>query len=411
MKNSNKFLIRIFLLTLIASCSDDEPDIPFSTPCEEIGGRYNTTLTLTNRSEDPSVADYCVTESMVITDGAGLIIEPGVVIEFAAGTNLQLGLYSLGANAGYIIANGTEENPIVFRGTENIPGIWGGIMIGYQAYDVRNVLNHCIIEFAGASNNGYGLFVNRGTNGEEGLISLTNSTIRYTQGTGFLTAGDNNIYDFRNNFFLSNDGPAIEINPQDFSHIDEATRFTDNDPNGVFGQSGAFADEISDGQSHTWNKLSNGFYYVNEKIELFDNSQLILNPGVHIVMNSNNAKLEVKFNSGTSIQANGTAEEPIIIRGPQAGVVSWEGINLVDNSNNIFTYCNISEAGLSNIGHSGCNSYELTTFNLGGCGRATIENCNIANSGGCGIFVEATSMDLIESDNTFTNMTVGDICN
>jgi parallel beta-helix repeat protein len=80
---------------------------------------------------------------------AVLTIEPGVVVKFNPGAGLSIG--SL-ANAGGLVAQGTDTNPIVFTSSQTFPapGAWDGIAFSDGSLDT-SVLDRCVVEFGGAA--------------------------------------------------------------------------------------------------------------------------------------------------------------------------------------------------------------------------------------------------------------------
>ncbi len=406
-------LLGLCVLFLAPGCGgiveDDEPPTPTDN---EIGGQYSEDLVLTNIHDEPEIVDYYVTESIWMGNDAGFIVEPGVRIEFAPGTNFQLGYYSEGlGDKGYIQAEGTAAQPIVFTGSETTKGIWNGIMIGCSSYDVRNILNHCIIEYAGGSSEQYAIKLPECSNGSQGLLSITNTTIRNTRGTGLYAEGDDCINQFSNNIFENNDDEAILMHAQDFTHIDGQTQFIANGTDGVVGIEGVFGGRIWNEEDHVWTKLSSGAYFINAKTYL-TNGTLTIDPGVEIVMGNGR---QLVLEGSSYITAIGTAEEPIIIRGENPGTPSWNAIHLFAHfTPNVLEHCHISEAGVGIIRNNTCHGQAAIGLDywVGDGAQATIRNCQFSNSAGCGIYTVTENMGrLTQSGNTFTNMSTSDICN
>lgn len=409
------FLVFVLFSLIITSCTREDDvmdDVTEVLPCEVIGGDYNTDIVLINRNNNPDVADYCVNAGINMVEGAGIIIEEGVVIEFAVGTFLQLGKYSDGGfSNGYIIADGTATNPIVFRGTANTPGIWNGIQIGCGSSDIRNSLNHCIVEYAGNTSNGYGIKIPSCSNGSSGLLSITNTTIRHSLGHGLYTEGEDCINSFSNNIFNGNSQDAIRMHAQDFSHVGSETVFTNNGTNGVVGIEGVFGGRIWDDFDHTWHKLNNGAFYLNSHTYI-TNGSLSIQPGTEIVVGNG---LQLAIEGSSYINAIGTSSEPIVFRGLNPGSPSWNAIYLgAHNTPNVIEHCNISEAGVGIIRSSSCVGEAAIGLDywFGSGARATIRNCNIFNSEACGIYTALGNMsNLTQSGNTFSGNMGDDICN
>ena len=79
---------------------------------------------------------YYVSDNIAILEGATLTIEPGTRLEFAEGR----GISSLGT----IVANGTPENPIIFKGYQGAS--WSGIRSRLSnKYTPADTISYCII--------------------------------------------------------------------------------------------------------------------------------------------------------------------------------------------------------------------------------------------------------------------------
>ena len=82
------------------------------------GGIFSSmTFTMAN-------SPYIVTSNVVVFPGVTITIQPGVVIMFNNGTNLEIRQSS-------IIANGSVANPIVFSSNDSLPnkGSWDYIFL------------------------------------------------------------------------------------------------------------------------------------------------------------------------------------------------------------------------------------------------------------------------------------------
>lgn len=404
MKSLKFVLIIISILTIFACEEEDGTIVTPPVAPETIGGVYDTDLHLINRNTDPNLADYYVNETISMIAGSGFIVDPGVVIEFAPNTRFQLGLYSEGyGETGYIDADGTSENPIVFRGIENTPGSWNGILIGCSSSDFRNQLNHCVIEYAGGINN-YAVRIEDCTNGAMGLLSITNTTIRNTLGNGLESYGDNVINQFSNNVFDNNSSHSILVNSQEFSHVDVNTRFVNNGTNGVSSTNQVYSGHIDNDEEHVWNELDGGAYYINKFTRVY-NGSLTISPGAEIIMGNNTG---IASDGAAYISAVGTAARPITFRGENTSIPSWDGIYIYSkNSPNVFEYCNVSEAGADGDG-----AFHLESPFSNCCGyTATITNCTIQNNGGCGIYTSTGNTSyLTQSANTFMSNSGDDVC-
>src|SRR6056297_485546 len=90
---------------------------------------------------------YRVMNPVAVESGAKLTIEPGVVVEFV----VDAGLTVVSDNS-VLIASGTEEEPILFTGEQEIAGYWRGINIFSNS--VENTISHAQILYAGSASAG-----------------------------------------------------------------------------------------------------------------------------------------------------------------------------------------------------------------------------------------------------------------
>lgn len=414
MKNLSAYFLTLFILLFsIQACDDGDGDGGMVLPCEIISEDITTTRTLVDRNEDPSLPDYCITEQIIINEGAGLIIEPGVVIEFSQNAGIDVGRLT----NGYLTAEGTTDKPIVFTGATKTAGFWRGITVSYYSNDVRNVLNHCVVEYAGSEESSIhhafsaGVAVAQSTAGPTGRISIKNTTIQNNLGKGYFCK-ENGLNEFENNVFRNNSEHAIYIDVEEFSKMDENTVFESNGVDGVTQWIAGTRNDIRDGNTHIWKALSGGnAYHLNRQTRV-DMGGVEIEPGVNVVMESN---IQFVVLENGFLSAYGTSAQPITFRGTNPGTPSWNAIYFKsDHPNNYLDYCNISEAGVGIIENSVCvgtASIGLSYW-FGDGGRVVVTNCNITNGGGCGIFTDMDNLaNLTETGNSFVGLAGADVCN
>ncbi|MEO0897641.1 MAG: hypothetical protein AAFY71_14650 [Bacteroidota bacterium] len=122
--------------------------------------------------------------------------------------------------------------------------------------------------------------------------------------------------------------------------------------------------------------------------------KLTIQPGTVIAFEENAG---VGVYDGGSINAVGTVDQEIVLKGMESVKGYWRGIHIETNSiNNVFDYVNVSDAG-SNYVYC-CNAV-ASVFLKGG--KMKVDNSQIANGGGLGFFANASAT--IES---FTNNTI-----
>ncbi|HSM75334.1 MAG TPA: Ig-like domain-containing protein, partial [Desulfobacterales bacterium] len=100
----------------------------------------------------PYVLSGDVTVRGSASETARLTIAPGAEVRFASGTGLMIGY---GSYKGALLAQGTDVAPIVFTSdaAAPAPGDWKAIYFGDATDDALSVLEHCVVEYGGASYN------------------------------------------------------------------------------------------------------------------------------------------------------------------------------------------------------------------------------------------------------------------
>ncbi len=147
---------------------------------------------------------YVVYDSLYVKDGATLSLSEGCTLYFHAKTELKV--------HGTLHANGTLEEPVVFRGdrTDNmfdylpydrIPGQWGGIT--FASTSNGNVLRHCDIHSAN-----YGLFVQQGDTTKQRL-TIESSRVENVNGNALETVCSR--IDVSNSLIANAGGNCVKI--------------------------------------------------------------------------------------------------------------------------------------------------------------------------------------------------------
>ena len=139
--------------------------------------------------------------------GKALTIEPGVILEFEPSIGIVLGNASFDCTplTGSLHAEGTMEEPIVFKGISDGQGTWRGI--GINSSTSVNLLKYCEI-VGGGGNQMY----NAGGQGNvvihcQGSVILENSTIKDSGGWGIdFVQGGNSLTSTNNTFINNADG-------------------------------------------------------------------------------------------------------------------------------------------------------------------------------------------------------------
>jgi hypothetical protein len=389
----------LIISTLLVSCTKDEPVIEPTKLDKDI----TTDMILTNINPDPSAIDYIVSkENLNVT--AKLIIEPGVTIAFEANT----GLYLPYTGKGSIISKGTTSLPIVFTGMTKTPGFWNGILIATA--DTNNAFEQCTFEYAG----GKGLFGSGNPLCNVliakvatviGKVNIRNCTFQHSKGMGLCVTKEAELLSFESNAFISNELAPMQVPPSEVDMINSTSSFSNgNGYNGVeiIGQNLEQLAEVK------WNKLSNASSYkILGSITVL--SGLDIQPGAIFDMETG-VLFRATFPKGY-IKAVGTGTDKITFKGVNAGKGSWKGILFTTSDlNNELSHCIISGAGGGSL-ITGLSLANIGVFTQSGnVGKLKINNCTIENGAGCGLSIGANTA-VVQSGNTFLNLTGGDVCN
>ena len=324
----------------------------------------------TNRSGNDAV-DYIVNCHLEIRQGT-LNIESGTTIAFGPNGSLTIG------RDAKIEANGTAAAPIRFTRTE---GDWGGI--GIYSTNATNVMRHCVIEHAGGQSP-WTVCLNRSAAVYlEGKLSFENCSVLNSKSDGVhlyqCVTSMVDVQSFRNNTISNAAGYPIYSLAGQISKLDlPSCTFSGNRDNFValVGESSNLL--IPEG-SHTW-RPANIPYLVLTNLSVADNTNLTLEAGCDLAFEADTYL--GMFSATSYIRANGTASNPVKIRGKQATEGWWVGLNCQSmNANNIFDYTNFSDGGLRSITYNGnlrSTVYAGPWFE----GRLTLNHCTVSRSAG-----------------------------
>ncbi|GAA0193916.1 hypothetical protein GCM10009122_57010 [Fulvivirga kasyanovii] len=411
--STNRFLLFACILSLLAftGCGDDDGDAPVDPIVEPelLSSDINEELRLENTVAEDGLADYIVDGFLQVN--ADLIIDPGVCIVFTANSGLFIN------TDGSIQAIGTSNEPIKFTGEMKEEGFWRGLQI--RANDVRNELNHVILEYAGSDylatygtnvklNGGVAI---EGASGSYGSLKLHNSTIQKCMGIGFIVEQHASLREFSNNILADNTEAAVRIDADNTGSIDSETSFTGNGFNGVeINASGSPTHDLT--AEDTWQPLSDGAAY--RIAQSFDaRATLTIMPGTIIEFEANQTIAFKQDFSGPNdgiIIAKGTASEPITFTGATKTAGYWQGLIVQSNSVlNELDHCIVEyggsdeiDGGMANIILSKDGAFEDPDL--------SVSNTTLRHSAGCAIYVDPFGGNITTSDITVSDNAGGGIC-
>jgi len=275
MKNSTLLILCTLFFSLFASAQTN------------ITGSISTNTTFTTAN-----SPYVIVNSIEVSPGITLTVQPGVTVKFNAGTYLHV--------RGTLNANGAS-----FTGNAGVTkGFWDGIYVSYENYETGNVnLNKCTVEYA--SN----LYVRKGQ------LTLHSCIVNNLSGTVRISSlGKLNIDSTKisnTNFPLTYYGTGT-INPGN------DIRLTDNTYN--------YVDiDFSEVTDLFWLKNFGYPYFNDNSIQVRAAGTLLIDPGVDLQIQNT----EITVNG--KIKAVGKKNNPIVFeRTPTSSY--WLGINILNSS-------------------------------------------------------------------------------
>ena len=179
------------------------------------GGTIDEDTTWGNKGDEST---YVVTGdiSVYTEPSAKLTIEPGVEIRFESETGLIIGGEYSWSGHGSLSAKGTASSPIKFTSNPSSPvsGSWEGIYFRDTTTDLQTVLEHCIVEYGGQSNNANIYLDNAAPAIQYNIIRKSSNTGIYVDGSGSNGAviDCNNISDNKYGIYTKDDASPQIIN-------------------------------------------------------------------------------------------------------------------------------------------------------------------------------------------------------
>jgi len=320
-----------------------------------------------------------VFDNVTIEAGAVLLFDNDVLLRFRGGS----GKYQ---------ALGTEDNPIIFKGSVEQPGSWRGTTI--ESSNLENRFEHVHYHHAGHSNllSGYG----RAAVGFSSDARGTFSNVHFDDidGYGIYIRYTNTSVALENLSFGQNiNQGALHMLAEQIEDMDNQSNFNNNHVVVNGGQ-------IQEGDNVVWPALLNGNYLFTNTTTIW--GKVSIEPGA-ILEFDNDVIMRVRTNG--ILVANGTASNHIIFTRRSGSMDHWRGIAIETSSmENSMDYVEISYAGNANL----ISGIGQTNLGLGNNARLTLTNSTISNSLGYGIWLRPGA-ELTQSNNTFTNNAEGDV--
>ena len=314
-----------------------------------------------------------------VARGGSCTFEAGVEYRFGPGANFELG--KLGGSVALHI-NGTESEPVVFRGAEPTKGYWGGFIVDASTL-TTSTISHAVFSHGGGANI-YPLTI-------RSSITLNDVTIKDNAAGGQLTAplqsGSVGLSS------LGNDGFALSVTVEALVGLPAGGTISDNGKNMIAVARRASGPAVIG----TIRKL--GVPYRAESISFTDDGDsVVIEAGTEFVF-APQAMLEIgAYNTTGTLVALGTADHPIVLRG-ESGVNGlndgWGGVVFNGNvsADSRLDYVTVIAAGLSLLR------------------PIAVEHSTFIRSAGYGITKLSSDVSDYQATNTFTENANGDVGN
>lgn len=246
-----------------------------------------------------------VTSDLTVSDDATLTIEAGTLVVVDAEASIYIGDDWSGAT---LIADGTEDQPIIFCGAQATKGFWGGLTIDSKA-TTDSVLRHVTIADAGAFSGAIAI---------NPAITIDHVTVENSGGDGVLAAafhkGSTDLS------VIDSDGRAVALYSSDaVSTFPLGGTFTGNADNIVALEFDSIDTNV------TFHNL--GIPYVQEEIDLLINcEEATFEAGVTYRFGADGTLEVGPYNGSTKLQIAGTADAPVTFEGTTHEKGFWGGI-------------------------------------------------------------------------------------
>ncbi len=325
---------------------------------------------------------YLQEESVDVEQGAEVVFDAGVEVQFDADTSLEVGW---NGNDAAIATNGTEDDPVVFRGKEDLAGFWHGIYIRQNVLTNSQMSSTEIWHAGGEDNSALSV---------ESPITLENVTLN-TNETGMWMSGSGVADDSTNLTITGTEGAPLVLQPNALVSVVEGGDYTGNADDRIEVEGG---DYTEDGTVPNVGVP----YYLRGSVDTETDSVLTLTPGTEFVMTADTS-LEIGWNGNeATFIAEGTENAPIVFTASDETAGHWAGLIIGSSvlSSSSLDYVEVHYAGGSS-----------TTANLLLYSPISVTNSTFAHSAGWGILKEESDTTDYEADNTFTDNASGTVSN
>lgn len=367
---------------VVAACSNLEALRP---TCQALPDRFDSSTTLAKGC-------YAASKTPTIAAGVTLTLSPGVTILFAEDTKILVD------GDRTLLAEGTAQEPICMTGDKATRGWWQGLVFGHN--ETSSKLAHVTIEYAGSTKSDSTNAAIKASTDSSGLaLSITNTTVRESQGYGLYLGGSSQLEAFSKNTFTKNTlGPAY-VDSETAGLLDSTSDYTGNDVDEVTVSSYSLS------KNATWKSLGVPYHLIGASGMNVEVPWTVEAPNT-VIMPS--AVLINISGDDASLTAVGAADKPIVFTGEKKERGFWEGLVFYGSMNaaNKLDYVTVEYAG-STLSDS-TNAAVKTKGDSHGV-SLSITNTTIHESQGYGLYLIGSAQLPAFANNTFTKNTLGPV--
>jgi hypothetical protein len=350
-----------------------------TTVTAELSGSISEDMTLESGNL------YSVTDDVSVS--AALTIQEDVYLQFASDTRLLIG------SDGRIDAQGTESDPIVMRGAEEVAGYWRGIEI--HSSDITNTLSYVNIMHTGSAELNSDAKTAIMVEGfAAGVVAIENVTVSDATGYGVVLQNGGTLQSFSGNVFESVDGFPVRVHVSQVHKLDGTNIYDGtNTDNRVEVEGGTIEEAV------TWPAAGSGVhYFVNDDVGV--SAELTVAAGAVLEFAS---AVKLNIHSSGGIIADASGGDTIVFTGAVEQAGYWIGIELNSAAvTNLMDNVEISYAGHTTA-FSGGEQANMLLDGFNGA-QLTLQNSTISHGPAHGVYVENGATFTNGGGNTFTSI-------
>ena len=335
--------------------------------------------------------DYFIVGDVTIAKSQNtcrLTIEPGNTVKVDSGYQIQVGKSGYG---GELYAVGSADSLITFTSFNGSSGDWNGIYFHSYSdeYGSESALNHCLIE----NGNEYNIYCEN-TNQP---ATIYNCQIRNSAGKGIYLS--NSMPSLSNLQILNNSDYGLYCNNAHYVPEVSNLNISGNSLDGIVIAGGIISTD------RTWSYCGADYVILGDLFVEKNNSKcrLTIEKG-NTLKFANNVEVHFSdsYNDGGELYAEGTADSVIIFTSLNDSIGGWDGIYFDDGSD----YYAGQTSSLKHCVIEKGNEYNVYCYNTN---QPTMNNCNIRNSAGKGIYLNSSNIT-IDNSTIELNGTKGIYC-